>query len=196
MKKLLKVTVVILALTMLVQTMPMSRAVEQPLNIPELTAEQAALAATSYADVEENRLDGPVAHLAEDESLRTENAMHMKNENRSNTVLMYPFHRDVHGYYHMAAGSYTLAQDAAYLDFSFVYYNQLNEAYFADAFVYVGNFSSDYDYNGSGLLTKVKSDDGKEVNITYNGNNDVTGVTQKQDGTTLNSASITYDGQR
>jgi len=108
-----------------------------------------------------------------------------------------PFRRDVHGYYQMAAGSYTLSQDAAYLDYSFVYYNQLNEARFADAFVYSGNFSFDYSYDpGSGLLTKIASDDGKAVTVAYNGNGDVTNISQVQDGQVLDSTTITYDNQQ
>ena len=112
------------------------------------------------------------------------------------------FNRDVSGYAQMAAASLKLTQNAARIDFSFVYNNQMGSAEFSQPFVYIGDFSTTYNYNetdngkGFGLVKNVKSDDGRETIITYNTNNDVTKVEEKQNGQPVDTVTIEYDNRR
>ena len=107
-----------------------------------------------------------------------------------------PFHRDVHGHQQITASAFTLPQHAAFMDFSFVFENQLNQVRFYDAFVHVGDFATNYSYNESGLLTRIVNDAGREMIVEYNNNRDITSITERQDGQERNSITVNYDEHR
>ena len=107
------------------------------------------------------------------------------------------FNRDVSGYTQMAAASMNLTKAAAYMYYSFVYYNQIGEVEFSEPFAYIGDFSTGYAYDeDTGLIIRVTSDSGKETTISYNTNNDVKKVAETQNGSVINSAEIVYDSNR
>ena len=111
------------------------------------------------------------------------------------TTVTAPFHQDVHIHHQTTAASYTLEEDAAYLIYSFVYENQIGYVTFDDAFVYIGNFGMHYSYDENNRLESIRNDNGKEVEITYNSNGDITKMVEKEDDKTTEAISITYSGR-
>lgn len=106
-----------------------------------------------------------------------------------------PFYRFVYDLDQMTAAAFTTPSNAAYMDLTFVYYKQLGVVRFYDAFVYVGDFITEYGY-ANGLLKKITSDNGREVTIQYNVNKDITSISRKQNGQSPLTTTISYDSQR
>ena len=107
--------------------------------------------------------------------------------------LVIPFDRSIAQEHQMAAFYYLLPSACGNVTFSFVYENQIGNVSFDDAFIYVGNYGTEYTYKTNGLLEKLNNNIGGSVVIAYNTNKDISTITQKYNGITTGSAALTYD---
>ncbi|MCL2106995.1 MAG: DNRLRE domain-containing protein, partial [Oscillospiraceae bacterium] len=106
------------------------------------------------------------------------------------------FDENISAMHQMAAKSITLGpdQECSFLQYSFVYENQVNNASFSNAFVYVGNFGASYEYNSEGLPVSVE-ENYKSTEAAYDGTK-VERVEERLDGLLINSYDYSYDSNQ
>ena len=90
-----------------------------------------------------------------------------------------------------AVGYYTLTRDAEAISFSFVYGNQVREASFRNAFIYVAPFGLHIEYDDDGQPTEMRSGAGESLHIEYD-NHQPTRIEQRHGGRVTSSMRINY----
>ena len=104
-----------------------------------------------------------------------------------------PFDVRIAHEYQVTALAHTLETDCHHIVYSFVYANQTGYVSFDDAFVYVGNYGTNYEYDDRGRLQAAGNDIGDSIVITYNAKNDAKKIEQIQCGIPTNTIELDHD---
>ena len=115
-------------------------------------------------------------------------------DNNTDEPVYAPFSPTVFGETQMTGGALRLTEDCETVTLSLVYDNQINEAFFGGAALYVGNFGETFDYyTETGLLKSVSNDFGGSIQLQYDSNLNPNKILQQHMGETLKEIDITYD---
>lgn len=103
-----------------------------------------------------------------------------------------PFDRTVSMAHQVKAAYYKLETHCDHIVYSFVYYKHVDSAAFDNAFVYVGNYGTHYNYDNDGLIVEEHNDEGKSMTYLYE-NGDVVTIKETVGGVEQTVVEFEYD---
>ena len=104
------------------------------------------------------------------------------------------FNKDALNTMQTIMGSIVAEQDYNEAEIELCYNHEINSVIFDDAFLYRVPFGTYYQYDNNGRTQSVRDDNGNEINFSHTGI-DLTGVTVKANGETIQTATYAYDNK-